>query len=508
MAMIVFDGKTRLICSLACGDLETLRREMLSEGAAGADLLEFRLDYLIPPPTPAQVAELLAASPRPVIVTCRPERSGGCYQGAEEDRIKLLLAAAEFPNALVDVDADAAPADYPRDKAILSVHNFGGNLPDIEGVAERFDSSPAAVSKIAFAAAGPEDALRALGALRGRRKPTISLAMGEAGIASRILAKKYGAFATFAAVRRGKESAPGQPTVDELKNLYRWDRIGPATAVYGVIGCPISHSLSPAIHNAAFEAVGLDAVYVRLEIQPGEDNFKRFMDALLERPWRDWRGLSVTIPHKENALNYVGANRCDELSAQIGAINTITIDEGRLQGDNTDYAAAIDSLCAEMLIERRDLGGRAVAVIGAGGSARAILAALKHYGADVTVFNRTPDRAEKLAGEFHCRFRTLEHLRRTEAEILINCTPIGMNPRVNDSPLEEIPSSVRVVFDVIYSPIETRLLRQGRADGCTTIAGVDMFVRQACAQFEIWTGQPAPADVMRQVTIKRLTGQL
>ena len=504
--MIVFDGKTRLICSLACGDLETLRREMLC--AAGADLLEFRLDYLIPAPTPAQVAELLAASPLPVIVTCRPERFGGCYQGDEEDRLKLLRAAAEFPNALVDIEADAAPADFPHDKAILSVHDFHGNLPDLEGVADRFDSSPAAVSKIAFAASGPEDALRALGALRGRRKPTIALAMGEPGIASRILAKKFGAFATFAAPRRGNESAPGQPTVDELKNLYRWDRIGPATAVYGVIGCPISHSLGPAIHNAAFETAGLDAVYVRLEIQPGGDNFKRFMDALLDRPWLDWRGLSVTLPHKENALNYVGTDRCDELSAQIGAINTITISEGKLQGDNTDYASAIDSLCAEMLIQRRDLGGRPIAVIGAGGSARAILAALKHYGADVTVYNRTPDRAEKLAGEFHCRFATLENLPRTDAQILINCTPIGMHPHVKDSPLEEIPSSVRVVFDLIYSPIETRLLRQARADGCQIVAGVDMFVRQACAQFEIWTGQTAPADVMRQVTIKRLTGQL
>jgi 3-dehydroquinate dehydratase/shikimate dehydrogenase len=499
MAMIVFDGKTRLICSLACGDLKTLRHEMLSEGAAGADLFEFRLDYIQPLPTPAELDELLAASPRPAIVTCRSFRSGGLYRGPEEARLQLLL---------VDIDADTAPTDFPHDQAILSVHDFGGNLTDLESLADRFESSPAAVSKIAFIAAGPQDALRALGVLRRCRKPTISLAMGEAGIASRILAKKFGAFATFAAVRRGKESAPGQPTVDELKNLYRWDRIGPATAVYGVIGCPISHSLSPAIHNAAFEAVGLDAVYVRLEVQPGADNFKRFMDALLERPWLDWRGLSVTLPHKENAMAYIGRDRCDELSAQIGAINTITIDQDGLRGDNTDYAAAIDSLCAEMLIQRRDLRGRAVAVIGAGGSARAILAALKHYGADVTVYNRTPNRAEQLAGEFDCPFHTLEKLPHTKAEILINCTPIGMHPHDNDSPLEEIPTSVRAVFDVIYSPIETRLLREARADGCTTIAGLDMFVRQACAQFEIWTGQTAPLEVMRQVTIKKLTRQL
>lgn len=506
--MIFFDGKTRLICSLACGDLKTLRHEMLSQSAAGADLFEFRLDHLLPTPTLAELRDLLTESPLPVIVTCRPARFGGHYEGPEEARLELLRAAAECPNVLVDVDAAAAPADFPYDKAILSVHDYSGNMPDLEGVADRFESSPAAVSKIAFVASGPQDALRALEILRRGRKPTISLAMGEAGIAGRILAKKFGAFATFASPRKGKESAPGQPTVDELKNLYRWDRIGPATAVYGVIGCPIGHSLSPAIHNAAFEAAGLDAVYVRLEVQPGADNFKRFMDALLERPWMDWRGLSVTLPHKENALNYVGADRCDELSVQIGAINTITIAEGRLQGENTDYAAAIDSLCTEMLIQRRDLRGRGVAVIGAGGSARAILAALVHYGADVTVYNRTQDRAAQLAGEFHCRFSTLEQLPRTDAEILINCTPIGMHPHENDSPLEEIPSSVRVVFDVIYSPIETRLLRQARADGCQIVAGVDMFVRQACAQFEIWTGRPAPLDVMRQVTIKRLSGQL
>ena len=178
---------------------------------------------------------------------------------------------------------------------------------DLTSVARRLEGSPAEVSKIAFVAAGPADALAALELLRVCRKPMTALAMGEAGAASRLLARKFGAFGTFASLHAGAESAPGQFALAEMRELFRWDSLSPTTSVYGVIGCPVAHSLSPAIHNAAFAAAGLDAVYVPLLVQAGEANFRRFLDALTARPWLDWRGLSVTIPHKENALAYVGA---------------------------------------------------------------------------------------------------------------------------------------------------------------------------------------------------------
>ncbi len=361
---------------------------------------------------------------------------------------------------------------------------------------------------------------------------TVALAMGEPGVPSRILAAKFGAFGTFAALSHGAESAPGQPALEEMRSLYRWDRVGPATAVFGVVGCPVAHSMSPAIHNAAFSAAGVDGVYLPLLVQPGAGAFGRLMDGILGRPWLGWRGLSVTIPHKENALAYVGAGRCEELARRIGAINTITLGPGgQLRGDNTDYAAAMDALCAGMA-KTRDapgfpaggkhwvgegihssgrepgrvpgFGGRGVALLGAGGVARAILAALRHHGADVTVYNRTLERAAKLAEEFGARAAGADRLDAIDQEIVINCTSVGMHPHVEQSPLPAIPPAVRVVFETIYNPVETLLLRQARQAGCTCISGLEMFVNQGVAQFEIWTGRAAPRDVMRRVVMDRL----
>ena len=280
--------------------------------------------------------------------------------------------------------------------------------------------------------------------------------------------------------------------------------------------------MSPAIHNTAFGETGIDAVYVPLLIEPGAENFNRFMEAVA--PWTDLRGMSVTIPHKENAIAVARASRpceedsragrpcygsVDELSRQIGAINTIAIDpDGSLNGTNTDYAAAIDALCAAMGIKRDDLSGRKVAVVGAGGVARAIVAALAHYNAETTIYNRTFTRAEKLAKEFDVKSQPLDKVAEISSEIIINCTSIGMHPNVNDTPVPtDTLARVKVVFDTIYNPIQTRLLREAADAGCLTVSGVDMFVNQAVAQFEFWTGTKAPQDLMRKVVVRHLTGQ-
>ena len=482
-----------------------MRADLAAAARQGADAVECRLDFLNPPPDPAQLKDLLAQPPVEVIVTNRPRRQGGHFAGSEPQRLQLLRDAAALKPAFVDVEIDTPRADWPDGRIIHSHHDLEKVPENLEEIAAELEASEAAVNKIVFAAAGPEDALRALDLLRACRKPTIALAMGEAGLVSRILARKFGAFGTFAALSKGAESAPGQPTIEELKGLYRWDAITAETMVCGVIGCPIAHSMSPAIHNAAFAAADMNAVYVPLRIEPGADNFNRFMDALLERLWLDWRGLSVTIPHKENALAYVGPDNCDELAGKIGAINTITIGrDGELRGDNTDYAAAIDALCQAMGIGREDLTGRSVAVLGAGGAARAIVAALAHYGADVMIYNRTVARAEKLAEEFSCRAAGLDALKDMQAEIVINCTPIGMHPHVDASPLERIGPPVKVVFDTIYNPVETRLLRIAGQAGVRTVTGLEMFVNQAVAQFEIWTGRSGPREVMRKTVLERL----
>ncbi|RPI63199.1 MAG: shikimate dehydrogenase, partial [Planctomycetaceae bacterium] len=453
-----------------------------------------------------ELQALLEGNASRVIVTCRTAAEGGRYTGDEATRLALLAAAAEMGVLAVDVEIDTPQKDWPGGTVILSHHDFNTMPADLDSQAATMDASPAAVNKIAFKAAGPEDALAALDVVRNCTKPSIVLAMGQAGQISRLLAGKVGAYGTFAALGKGAESAPGQPTLREFKELYRWDALTRECEVYGVIGCPVGHSLSPAIHNAAFAATGRDAIYVPVLIEPGEENFTRFMDALLARPWLNWRGLSVTIPHKENAMMFTGRENCDQLSRQISAINTIAISpEGTLRGRNTDYAAAIDALCNAMQITREGLADKCVAVLGAGGAARAIVAALAHYGARTIIYNRTLARAEQLADEFAATAQTMDAAAQTNAKIIINCTPIGMHPNVDASPLEQIPPSVQVVFDTIYNPVETKLLALARQAGLTVVSGMEMFVNQAVAQFEFWTDQPAPRDIMRDVVIKSLS---
>ena len=499
--------RTRLICTLTSRDVASMRADMAAAKSAGADTVECRLDYLAPVPDAGAMTALLSDPPLEVIATCRAVRQGGHFVGTESQRLEILRLAAQLGAAFVDVEDDVKPSAWPGGRVILSHHDIAGCPKDLPAIVRRLENSSAEVNKkVAFVASGPEDSLRALELLRTARKPAIALAMGEAGVVSRILARKFGAFGTFASLHAGAESAPGQLTIQEMRDLYRWDSQTPTTAVYGVIGCPVAHSMSPAIHNAAFAAAGLDAVYVPLLVQPGEVNFRRFMDALAARPWMDWRGLSITIPHKESALAYVGPDRCDELVRKIGAVNTITFGpQGRLRGDNTDYSAALDALCRAMGIRREALAGRRVAVLGAGGVGRAIVAGLRQYQADVTIHNRTASRAEALAADFSSRAAGLDELSAASAEILINCTSVGMHPDVEASPVSAIPPAVKVVFDTVYNPARTRLLAQADAAGCLTVSGVEMFVNQAVAQFELWTGRPAPADVMRRVVLEQLT---
>lgn len=496
---------TRLIVPLTCPTIDEMAAGILAAASAGADLIECRLDYLETPPTPAELDKLLADSPVEIIATNRPTDQGGHFTGSEADRLAILTAAATAGAKLIDIERGVSSGDWPDAKIIHSHHDFDRCPDDLGTIVDELAATSADIPKVAFMPAGPDEALVALDIIRQTPKPTIALAMGEAGLLSRILARKVGAFGTFASLSAGAGSAPGQPTISELIDLYRWESISATTNVFGVIGCPVGHSMSPAIHNAAFDATGYDGVYLPILIQPGGDNFNRFIDGLLDRPWLGWRGLSVTLPHKENALACVGGDNCDELSRRIGAINTITIDpDGTLRGDNSDYAGAIDALCNKMQIAREGLAERAVAVLGAGGAARAIVAALCYYGAETTVHNRTLSRAETLAEEFGCKFAAIDKASSTEAQIIINCTSVGMHPNTGATPLPAIPPSVEVVFDTIYNPLETLLLADAKKANCLLVSGLDMFVNQAVTQFELWTGQPAPRDVMRQVAASRL----
>jgi 3-dehydroquinate dehydratase/shikimate dehydrogenase len=481
--------------------LDEARSDLRAAREAGADGVELRLDLFDPLCSREDLAALLAqARDLTTIVTCRPAREGGRYDGDESARLDVLRLALDEGADYIDVEADVPPGHTPVGRIILSEHEFTGPPDDPAGRLGELSARCPAVAKLAYLARGPHDALTALDAVRNASGPAIVLAMGEGGLASRVLARKVGAFGTFAAPARGRESAPGQPDLAEFSDLYRWDRIHAQTPVFGVIGFPVAHSQSPAIHNAALAHCGLDGVYLPLLVEPQREAFDALLDGIRARPWLHWRGLSVTLPHKTHALEYVGEDACDPLAVRIGAVNTITFEpDGSLRGDNTDYAAAIDSLCATMGIERAGLAGRAVGVLGAGGAARAVVAALAHYGAETTVYNRTVSRAEALAEEFGAHAEPLALAESTEAEVLVNCTPLGMHPHADASPIEQIPPPVRVVFETIYNPARTRLLELATRAGCTIVTGLEMFVQQGAAQFERWTHLPAPREVIAEV---------
>jgi len=289
-----------------------------------------------------------------------------------------------------------------------------------------------------------------------------------------------------------------------------------------VIGYPVGHSMSPAIHNAGFEHIGFDGVYLPLPIAPGYEPFKATVASWLDHGSLHFSGASVTIPHKESLIRFVqeAGGHVDSLAERIGAANTLTRQaDGTLHAKNTDYDAALDSVCHGMGVGRADLRGARVAVIGAGGAARAIVAAFAWYGANVVVYNRTFEKAQDLAAQFSqvpgeggqtggkVVAAKMEKLCQSCCAVYINCTPLGMHPKVDATPLPEEEANWgpgTVVFDTIYNPPQTRLLREAHAAGCVTISGLEMFVRQACGQFEGWTQQPAPADVFEHVVRQRL----
>lgn len=524
---------TKLCVPIMVDSADQALADARSARDAGADLVELRLDRFTDDTDSA--TQLVIDCPLPCIVTIRPEWEGGEYDGDDMHRIALIehlgvtchgkgpayfdveLAAynrsanlRQKVNLVVDHPEQARPTDTGL---ILSSHDFDTRPSDlIRRVKAMADYASCRVVKLAWRARSLRDNLEAFEIIQQRNKPTIALCMGEAGLMSRVLAKKFGALLTFAAIDKAHGTAPGQPTIAELKSLYRWDKLNKNTAVFGVIGHPVGHSMSPAIHNAGFDAIDYDGVYLPMPIPPEYEHFKATVGSFLAEPTLHFRGASVTIPHKQNLLRFVEEMKgeIEPLAVKIGAANTLTArDDGTLYASNTDYAAALDAVCDAMKIEREDLNGKRVAVLGAGGAARAVVAGYTHYGAKVTVYNRTAEKAAALANVFDAQHGPLEAACNDAFDILINCTPIGMHPNTDATPFDFAPRAANsgqppVVFDTIYNPVETRLLREAKAGGCVTVSGIEMFVRQAAEQFELWTHDTAPTGRFREVVLSKL----
>lgn len=460
----------------------------------GCKLVELRLDFLVTPPN---LKRLLPDRPCPVIVTCRREKDGGRWVGKEEERQMLLRQAIAAGVEYVDLEEDIASKipRFGKTKRIISYHNFQETPEDLTHLHARLSELQADVVKIATMAHDPHDNLRVMRLMRTSRVPTVAICMGEFGQASRILAGKFGAPFSYATFSAERTMAPGQLSYQQMKEVYHYEKINPETEVYAVIADPVAHSLSPHIHNAAFEAAGLNKVYVPVRVR--SEDLAQFLSDCREL---GVRGVSVTIPHKEEILHY--KTKCDEQTDEIAACNTLVFkDEDRI-AYNTDYKAAMASLDQAFGGDERNSGmrGQSALVLGAGGVARAIVVGLRRRGADITIASRTPERADELAR--FCGGKSLAWgLRENiKPDLVVNCTPVGMHPLVDETPLDA--SHLRkemVVFDTVYNPEQTLLIKQARQAGCTVITGVEMFVGQASLQFKLFTGQEANAEQMRQV---------
>jgi 3-dehydroquinate dehydratase / shikimate dehydrogenase len=451
---------------------------------------------------------LLADRPGPVIIACRREADGGKWTGTEQERLMLLRTAIVEGVEYIDLEGDVAGGipRFGKTKRIVSYHNFRKTPDDLAAIHAQLCSVDADVVKLATMANQPNDNLRMLQLVGQSKQPTVGFCMGDIGTPSRILCGRFGSPWTYATFHHERVLAPGQLSFQHMTEIYHYDQIDASTAVYGVIADPIGHSLSPQVHNAAFRHAGVNAVYLPFRV-PAEtlDQFLGQTDA--------WgiRGLSVTIPHKEAVLRKLA--KFDPAVKGIGAANTIVFEKtpegSQMIGYNTDYRAALDSLDRAMQPPEYDRGqveGKTVLVLGAGGAARAIVYGLKRRGANVIVAGRTSARAEQLATQMQCRAVDWSARHSVSPDVLINCTPVGMHPNLDESPFEKHHlRPAMVVFDTVYNPENTLLVKDARSQSCTVVTGVEMFVRQASLQFTLFSGKDSPWELMRDV-LKRAIG--
>jgi 3-dehydroquinate dehydratase/shikimate dehydrogenase len=454
-----------------------------------ADLIELRLDS-VPDP---DVAGALAGRRHPVLVTCRPTWEGGGFMGSEEERKAILAEACALGADFVDIEWQAGFDDLISScggrRIVLSIHDFDGVPNGLGGLVRAMRATGAEVLKIAPTPTQLSDcvALLDLGRQEARQGEFVLVGMGDYGLITRVLAGRFGSRWTYA----GALSEIGQLTVSTLVDGYRFRSIGEDTHLYGIVGGSVAHSVSPAMHNAAFHAAGLDAVYVPMPARTADD-FIAFASAF------GVKGASVTIPHKVSLCE-----RMDEVDAaarQIGAINTIRAGE-RWVGRNTDVDGFLRPLQENVPLEH--LRGLRVSILGAGGAARAVAAALTSCGCVVSVHARDRSRAAETAALVSGETGAWPPAPGSW-DLLINCTPVGMFPQVEQTPVPVEGLTGRYVYDLVYNPPVTRLLREAASMGCQAIGGLDMLVEQAQDQFQWWTGVNAAPGVMRAAALERL----
>lgn len=470
------------VCVPVCEkDLNALQNAC-ARAVEWADVVELRLDCL--DAEPEDLAQVLANIPRPVILTLRPSEQGGHSNLTREGREAFWKMQATPGEAVWwDVEGDLAHDLSPAwARIIVSHHDFSGVPNDLDQIYERLAQTSAHVLKIAVQANEIVDCIplfRLIERARRENREIIAIAMGDAGIATRILGPSRGSFLTYGALDDDSATAPGQVNARTLRSLYNIDAIDDETMICGLVGLPVMHSVSPHIHNAAFTSEGINGVYLPFEVNDVTAFFKRMVHPrTTELDW-NLRGLSITAPHKQAVMECL--DWIEPEAQRMGAVNTVVVEKDRLLGYNTDAAGFVEPLRKHL----SSLENRQVAVIGAGGAARAAIWALQKEKANVTVFARDIDKAKSL--DVPCT--PLSSASFNGYDLVVNATP-------GSPATAEQLSGARWVYDLVYNPIETQLIKEARKAGCETLGGLEMLVAQAKIQFELWTGKTASTSVM------------
>jgi 3-dehydroquinate dehydratase/shikimate dehydrogenase len=475
-----------LICiPIVAGSNREALSNLAEASAEPADLHELRLDLIRERP---DVEALVAASSRPVIATCRSEKQGGGFGDGPAERLAVLERAALAGAAFVDAEEDVIGGLRRREgtRIIASWHDFAKTPPDLFGLVGRLAALPGDWIKFAVTPADQDDNLRVFDAVAASPKPAIGIAMGEMGLPSRVLGPAYGSRVTFGSLSRGLESAPGQPAAAELAGLYRVRELTGNSAVYGLLGDPVAQSPGYVYHNRAFSLAGVDAVYIPFLSR----NPALFRDVIPGRI--PLRGLSVTIPHKLAALE-LASTRSD--SARLaGAANTLCRRDGGWFADNTDFSAVAETVREKAARIALPLAGAPVLVLGSGGAARGVGAALASLGARVSLAGRNAAKTAELAGKMG--WRTANWVGTGGDWLAVaNATPVGMVPKIGETPFPaEGWRPGMIAFDAVYNPRRTRFLREAERAGAETIDGMEMFIGQARGQFALWTGREMPME--------------
>lgn len=483
----------RICIALGLPDIPRLLEQAVREAEAGESFLEFRLDYLPDPMAgAAAIAGFLERYPTCVVMaTCRRHQNHGRFNGSIDEQFAILDHAVSKGARAVDIEIETAELTLDRcavirgkAQLIVSWHHFE-TTPPLERVLKRMQKVPADIYKMVSTARKPSDTGRILAANRITPKvPLVTLAMGETGFPSRVLAPALGAAYTYAAPAHAAGTASGQVNARQLRSLYRIDKFTKSAKIFAVIADPVRHSISPQVHNRAFQAKRMDAVYVPLLVAPNQlrDFFVLAEDLPLS-------GFSVTIPHKQRIIRYL--DTVEPLAKRIGAVNTVWKKAGKWRGTNTDAPAVVAPV--SKLIRPANAS---VLILGNGGAARGAACALAGEGAKISLTGRNPDRVRALARFVSGEALSEEQVLSRHFDVIINATPVGMWPNVHDCPFtDKIPGEI--VFDMVYNPLETVLVKRAKEQGRQVIPGLTMFIEQAVRQFEIFTGETAPRAAMQ-----------